>query len=73
MSSEPPPLPLSPGNQGNILGSIAIGILDVVNNYVITQPRLGFAEVAEWSPPLLTANAGEMMRILTKPIGNRLS
>lgn len=73
MSSERPPLPLPALDEGNILRVMAIGTLDVVNNYVITQHRLGFAEVAEWSRPLPTPNAGEIMRILTKRFGSGLS
>ena len=69
MSSEHPSLPLPPGNEANILRIMAIGTLDVVNNYVMTQHRLGFAQVAEWSRPLPTANAGEITRILTKRFG----
>jgi hypothetical protein len=70
MSSERPPLPLPPVDEANILRVMAIGTLDVVNNYVVTQHRLGFAEVAEWSRPLPTPNPGEIMRILTKRFGS---
>jgi hypothetical protein len=52
-----------------ILRIIAVGSLDVVNNYVITQHRLGFAEVADWSRPLPAPNPGDVMRILTKRLG----
>ncbi|NMF86605.1 hypothetical protein [Nodosilinea sp. P-1105] len=74
MSSERPPLPLPATDEANILRVIAIGSLEVVNNYVVTQHRLGFAEVADWSRPLPSPNPGEIMRILTKRFsgqGNR--
>ena len=31
--------------------SLPVGSLEVVNNYVVTQHRLGFAEVSDWSRP----------------------
>lgn len=57
-------------DEANILRVLAIGPLDVGNNYVITQHRLGLAKVAEWSRPLPTANAGEIVRILAKRFGS---
>jgi hypothetical protein len=70
MSSERFPLP--PTDEAHVLRVIALGTLEVVNNYVLTQHRLGFAEVAEWSRPLPSPNAGEVMRILTKRYGGSL-
>ena len=66
MSSELPRLSLLPTNDAHILRVIAIGSIEVVNNYVMTQHRLGFAEASEWSRPLPVSSSGEMMRILTK-------
>lgn len=34
-------------DEANILRVMAICPLDAINNYVITQHRLGFAEIAE--------------------------
>ena len=45
---------------------IVVGTAKAVNNFVITQHRLGFAEAIAWSPPLPTPHANQIMRILTK-------
>lgn len=66
MSSDSPFLSLPPVDDARTLRVIAVGSLDVVDNYVLTQYRLGFAEVSEWSRPLPAPNTGEIMRILTK-------
>lgn len=66
MSSENIPLRLPEVSDPGVLRVIAIGSRPVVDNYVLTQYRLGYAEVQEWSRPLPTSNAGEVMRILTK-------
>lgn len=66
MSTENPLLSLPVVDDVRILRVIAVGSLDVVNNFVVTQHRLGFAEVSEWSRPLPAPNAGDVMRILTK-------
>ncbi|MEO1522448.1 MAG: hypothetical protein AAFU78_16950 [Cyanobacteria bacterium J06633_2] len=66
MSTEYPSLSLSTNDDASILRIVAFGPLNVVNDYVVTQHRLGFAEVSEWSRPLPSSNPGEVMRILTK-------
>jgi len=66
VSTENPLLSLPVVDDVRILRVIAVGSLDVVNNFVVTQHRLGFAEVSEWSRPLPAPNAGDVMRILTK-------
>jgi len=69
------PSPLSPAStdistdNSQVLRIIAVGSLEVVNNYVLTQHRLGFAQVSEWSRPLPAPNARDIMRILTKRLG----
>jgi hypothetical protein len=69
VSTENPLLSLPTVEDARILRIIAVGSLDVVNNYVLTQHRLGFAEVSEWSRPLPAPNTGDVMRILTKRFG----
>jgi hypothetical protein len=69
VSTENPLLSLPAVDDARILRVIAVGSLEVVNNYVVTQHRLGFAEVSEWSRPLPAPNAGDVMRILTKRFG----
>jgi hypothetical protein len=66
VSTENPLLSLPAVEDSRVLRVIAVGSLDVVNNFVVTQHRLGFAEVSEWSRPLPAPNAGDVMRILTK-------
>jgi hypothetical protein len=66
VSTENPLLSLPVVDDARVLRVIAVGSLDVVNNFVVTQHRLGFAEVSEWSRPLPAPNAGDVMRILTK-------
>ncbi|ASC72471.1 hypothetical protein XM38_034280 [Halomicronema hongdechloris C2206] len=73
MSSNHPPLSLAPTDRGQVLRVIAVGSLEVVNNYVLTQHRLGFAQVSEWSRPLPAPNARDIMRILTKRLGSQAS
>jgi hypothetical protein len=69
VSTENPLLFLPATEDARILRVIAVGTLEVVNNYVLTQHRLGFAEVSEWSRPLPAPNGGDVMRILTKRFG----
>ncbi|NET38379.1 MAG: hypothetical protein F6K19_41350 [Cyanothece sp. SIO1E1] len=57
-----------PASDREILRVIAVGALKVVENYILTQHQLGYAEVQEWSKPLPTPNPGEIMCILTKRI-----
>jgi hypothetical protein len=66
VSIEYPSLSLSTNGDDSMLRVVAFGSLEVVNNYVITQHQLGFAEVSEWSRPLPSSNPNEVMRILTK-------
>jgi len=69
VSTENPLMSLPTADDARILRVIAVGSLEVVNNYVVTQHRLGFAEVSDWSRPLPAPNAGDVMRILTKRFG----
>lgn len=52
----------------DLLRVIAVGSARVVENYIMVQYQLGYAEPFEWSRPLPTVNPGEVMRILTKRI-----
>lgn len=69
MTSERFPIDLlaSDGNP-ETLRVIAFGTPGVVENYIQTQYRLGYAAIYEWTRPLPTPNAGEVMRLLTKRI-----
>ncbi|NEO33019.1 MAG: hypothetical protein F6K36_21860 [Symploca sp. SIO3C6] len=69
MTSENTPFNLlqSSPDRGN-LKVIAFGDPKVVENYILTQYRLGYAEVNEWSRPLPTTNPGEVMSILIKRV-----
>lgn len=69
MSTENPLLAMTTPEEGRHLRVIAVGSLEVVNNYILTQHRLGFAEVSEWSRPLPGPNPGKVLRILTKRFG----
>lgn len=51
-----------------VLRVLAIGSPPVVNSFVMTLYKLGYARPEEWSRQLPTINAGEVMRILTKRI-----
>lgn len=62
----PSPIHLPAAGRPDTLRIIAIGHPVVVENFVQTQHRLGYAEVREWSKPLPTKNSGEIMRILTR-------
>ncbi|HEY9661680.1 MAG TPA: hypothetical protein V6C65_24755 [Allocoleopsis sp.] len=66
MTSEQFPFGSVPTGDRQILRVVAIGSPQVVENYILTQYCLGYAEVHEWSKPLPTPNPGEVMRILTK-------
>ncbi|NEO33260.1 MAG: hypothetical protein F6K36_23100 [Symploca sp. SIO3C6] len=69
MSSENTPFDLfksSPDREN--LKVIAVGSPQVVENYILTQYRLGYAEVNEWSRPLPTTNPGEVMSLLIKRV-----
>ncbi|MCG8362107.1 MAG: hypothetical protein MJA27_02095 [Pseudanabaenales cyanobacterium] len=68
MTSERKPFPLPSSSDPEILRVIAVGSLKAVENFVLTQYRLGYAEIREWSKPLPSPNSGEVMRILTKRI-----
>lgn len=68
MTSERKPFPLPSSSDPDILRVIAVGSLKTVENFVLTQYRLGYAEIREWSKPLPSPNSGEVMRILTKRI-----
>lgn len=60
-SQPPQPLPAR-----EPLRVLLIGSRRGVMNTIQTLYRLRFAEVREWSPLLPTANAGEVMSILTR-------
>jgi len=53
----------------DILRVIAIVSPQVVQLFVMTQFRYGYARPDEWSRQLPTVNLGEVMRILTKRVG----
>lgn len=52
----------------DILRVLAIGSPQVVQLFVMTLFRYGYARPDEWSRQLPTVNPGEVMRILTKRI-----
>jgi len=52
----------------DILRVLAIGSPQVVNFFVMTLFRYGYARPDEWSRPLPTINQGEVMQILTKRV-----
>lgn len=52
----------------DLLRVIAIGSPQVVQMFVVTLFRYGYARPDEWSRQLPTINPGEVMRILTKRI-----
>lgn len=52
----------------DLLRVIAIGSPQVVQMFVITLFRYGYARPDEWSRQLPTVNPGEVMRILTKRV-----
>ena len=52
----------------DLLRVIAIGSPQIVQLFVITLFRYGYARPDEWSRQLPTVNPGEVMRILTKRI-----
>ena len=68
MTSERKPIHLPSSSDPEILRVIAVGSLKAVENFVLTQYRLGYAEIRDWSKPLPSPNPGEVMRILTKRI-----
>jgi hypothetical protein len=79
MSSESLMPSLSSSDDPRTIQVIAVGSLDVVNSYVMTQYRLGVAEVSEWSRPLpvpasmptTVPTSKKVMRILTKRFGSQ--
>lgn len=68
MPSKRKPIQLPSSSDPEILRVIVVGSLKAVENYILTQYRLGYAEIQEWSKPLPSPNPGEVMRILTKRI-----
>ncbi len=52
----------------DLLRVIAIGSPQIVQLFVVTLFRYGYARPDEWSRQLPTVNPGEVMRILTKRI-----
>ena len=59
---------VQPNDGADILRIIAVGSLKGVNQHVMQMYQLGYAQPHEWSRPLPTVNANEVMRILTKRI-----
>lgn len=45
---------------------LVIGSRRGINNVIHTQFRLGFAQIHEWSKPIIDPNSGRMMSIMTK-------
>jgi hypothetical protein len=45
---------------------LVIGSRRGINNVIHTQFRLGFAQIHEWSKPMVDPNSGRLMSILTK-------
>ena len=52
----------------DILRVLAIGRPQVVQSFVMTLFRYGYAQPGEWSRQLPTGNPDEVMRILTKRV-----
>jgi len=72
MSNPEPPsfrVPAAPNDES--IRMIIVGSARAVDNVVITQHRLGFAEANHWSPPLPTPHVNQVMRILTKRLSLR--
>jgi hypothetical protein len=68
LSSEVPFIDLRDRPSPDILRVLAIGSPLVVESFVMSLFKFGYARPDEWSSPLPTINAGEVMRILTKRI-----
>ena len=47
---------------------LVIGSRRGINKIIHTQFRLGFAQIHEWSKPMIDPNSGRLMSILTKYI-----
>jgi len=45
---------------------LVIGSRRGINNVIHTQFRFGFAQIHEWSKPMVDPNSGRLMSILTK-------
>ena len=45
---------------------LVIGSRRGINNIIHTQFRLGFAQIHEWSKPMVDPNSGRLMSILNK-------
>ena len=59
---------VEPNDGADILRIIAVGSLKVVNQHIMRKYQLGYAQPHEWSRPLPTVKANEVMCILTKRI-----
>ena len=59
---------VEPTDGADILRIIAVGSLKAVNQHIMRMYQLGYAQPHEWSRPLPTVNANEVMCILTKRI-----
>lgn len=55
-------------NDPEILRIVAVGPPAVVNDFMLRQYQLGYAELSQWSMAAPTRNPGEVMRILTKRV-----
>ena len=55
-----------PVSRREFIKVIVVGSPIGVTKITHTLYRLGFAQVSEWSPPVPTANSGEVMRVLRR-------
>lgn len=65
-NSEPSAFRMPSAPNSESIRVIVVGTVKAVNNFIVAQHQLGFAETLEWSPPLQTPHANQIMRILTK-------
>lgn len=60
------PLPNDPAPNRETVRHLLLGSLTAVKNTIRVLHKLGYAEPNDWSKPLPTGRAGEVMAILTK-------
>ena len=68
LTAEPALIDLRDRPSPDLLRVIAIGNPQIVQRFVVTLFRYGYARPDEWSRQLPTVNPGEVMRILTKRV-----
>jgi hypothetical protein len=61
-----PPFSVPAAPNADSIRLIVVGTPRAVENFVMAQHRLGYAEAVLWSPPLPTPHENQVMRILTK-------